>query len=222
MVTFYVVYATSRTRKILWHTTTQKGRSETVQKENNVYKSPHYVHPQINCWPLTESVKYLLIKRSIAVCHVLESSLQLRLWKLIHLAFSLFPIKYLPYMRLELRLLWIKAGLLWLWDHPGLDSFHWGTTITLDNVTHTYIIGYWRKKVTWSKCTACLTSDFVIWLFKPTNYNEYMHEQIWCTPWVEEVPEWVYAFWLCKPVSYETDEVRQPSNIIHIYFLRIR
>ncbi len=31
--------------------------------------------------------------------------------------------------------------------------------------------------------------------------NEYMHEQIWCTHWLEEVPVWVYAFWVCKPVN---------------------
>ncbi len=27
-----------------------------------------------------------------------------------------------------------------------------------------------------------------------------MHEQIWCTHLLEEVPVWVYAFWVCKPV----------------------
>ncbi len=30
-----------------------------------------------------------------------------------------------------------------------------------------------------------------------------MHEQIWCTHWLEEVPVWVYAFWVCKPVIRE-------------------
>ncbi len=29
-----------------------------------------------------------------------------------------------------------------------------------------------------------------------------MHEQIWCTHWLDEVPVWVYAFWVCKPVVY--------------------
>ncbi len=29
-----------------------------------------------------------------------------------------------------------------------------------------------------------------------------MHEQIWCTHWLEEVPVWVYAFWVCKPVHW--------------------
>ena len=30
--------------------------------------------------------------------------------------------------------------------------------------------------------------------------HEYRHEQSWCTHWLEEVPVWVYAFRVCKPV----------------------
>ncbi len=32
--------------------------------------------------------------------------------------------------------------------------------------------------------------------------HEYMHHQIWYTHWGQEVPQWVYAFWKCKPVIY--------------------
>ncbi len=27
-------------------------------------------------------------------------------------------------------------------------------------------------------------------------------QRVWCTHWLEEVPEWVYAFWECKPVCW--------------------
>ncbi len=26
-------------------------------------------------------------------------------------------------------------------------------------------------------------------------------QRVWCTHWLEEVPVWVYAFWVCKPVG---------------------
>ncbi len=32
-------------------------------------------------------------------------------------------------------------------------------------------------------------------------HYEYMYHQIWYTHWAQEVREWVYAFWKCKPVS---------------------
>ncbi len=41
-------------------------------------------------------------------------------------------------------------------------------------------------------CTGCLIAIL--------RQNPYMHEQITKQIWGEEVPVWVYAFWVCKPV----------------------
>ena len=44
------------------------------------------------------------------------------------------------------------------------------------------------------KCIHAWVENKRIW------QNEYMHEHIWCAHWLEEVPEWVYVFSVCKPV----------------------
>ncbi len=44
----------------------------------------------------------------------------------------------------------------------------------------------------------------------------YMHHQIWYTCWMEGVPEWVYAFWQCKPVKLCKNVMMRHFLIIHI------
>ncbi len=46
-----------------------------------------------------------------------------------------------------------------------------------------------------------------------------MHEQIWCTHWLEEVPVWVYTFWVCKPVI-SLDSIVARMMINKTYFSR--
>ncbi len=46
-----------------------------------------------------------------------------------------------------------------------------------------------------AKCIYAWANNKRIW------HNEYMHHQIWYTHWGQEVPQWVYAFWKCKPVN---------------------
>ncbi len=54
-----------------------------------------------------------------------------------------------------------------------------------------------------AKCIYTWADNKRIW------QNEYMHEQIWCTHWVEDVPEWLYNFWVCKPV------IRCKKGVLH-------
>ncbi len=66
-----------------------------------------------------------------------------------------------------------------------------------------------------AKCIYAWADNKRIW------QNEYMHEQIWCTHWVEEVPEWVYAFWVCKPVKQPLMSEEVSVKGVGVSFLKL-
>ncbi len=44
-------------------------------------------------------------------------------------------------------------------------------------------------------------------------------QRVWCTHWLEEVPVWVYAFWVCKHVILVNLEYQ--TNVIEKYMISI-
>ena len=85
---------------------------------------------------------------------------------------------------------WMCASLLQL----DLNAYTWCTHWVSNCNAH-------------AKCIYVWANNKRIWP------NEYMHHQIWYTDWGKEVPEWVCAFWKCKPVGVCMGNIVQGDHI---------